>query len=52
MENVYGYGSWVIAGLAVYMTTMLAVSWWVSKRNADGSPFDMTGWFGLTPLSR
>ncbi len=43
MDNVYDYGSWVIGGLAVYMTILLAVGWWASKRVADEADFLVAG---------
>lgn len=43
MEHVYEHGSWVIAGLGVYMVILLAVGWWASKRVANEADFLVAG---------
>lgn len=43
MENAYAYGGWVIAGLGVYMSALLAVGWWASKRVSNEADFLVAG---------
>lgn len=43
MEYTYAYGSWVIAGLAVYMAALLGIGWWASRRVSNEADFLVAG---------
>ena len=43
MQEAYAYGGWVIAGLVIYMSALLAIGWWASKRVANEADFLVAG---------
>lgn len=43
MQEAYPDGGWVIAGLAVYMSVLLWIGWWASKRVSDEADFLVAG---------
>ena len=43
MQDSYAHGSWVIAGLAVYMGALLWIGWWASKRVSNEADFLVAG---------
>ena len=42
MED-YAFGTWVMVGLAVYMSALLAIGWWASKRVSNEADFLVAG---------